>query len=400
MRYHVNIKDSSFGLGLNPPEYNTIVSFDLAGRMIGAYVRDADGRDANYRRGYDNRIIRLVKDASLRNKCIEELTDAQRDGLLARCFSLVGDALRSGELGDAEARMLERAARNGPDVLAAQREQFIAVYGSVPILPPDQYRALVLQATRGCPFNDCEFCSFYRGCAFHVNTPDEFERHIEAVRGFFGESLRLRQSVFLGDANAILIPTARLLAQIEVARRTLEIAPPDLAPCDEHAWKRKHPYGLVGLYGFLDGLSGTRKTLDDYRALAAAGLKRVYIGAESGCDEVLERLKKPCRQEQVVETVELCKQAGVAVGLIFLAGLCREDPPLAARHIAESRDLLNRLPLDAADIVYLSPFIADRAGTPRLPPHAEQQLAELEAGLARRPAGPRVVVYDIRGFIY
>lgn len=400
MHCTVSIKDSSFALGLNPPEYDTIVSFDMGGRMIGAYLRNGGDDEANYRRGYDNRVIKLVKDPSLRNKYIEELTTQQRDALLDHCFDIVGGALHGGGLSEPERRLLDAAMQNGPAELAAQRERFIAIYGSVPILPPDQYRALVLQATRGCPFNDCEFCSFYRGCAFHMNSPEEFNTHMEAVRAFFGESLRLRRSVFLGDANAVLLPTAKLLERMEQVRRKFDVAPPDLSVHDEVRWRREHPYGLVGFHGFLDGLSGTRKTLADYEALAAAGLQRVYVGAESGCDAVLERLRKPCRREHVVETATLCKQAGIAIGLILLAGICEDDASLAARHVAESCELVNSLPLDDRDLVYLSPYVTDRAAAAVLPDFAEEQLARLHTGLSPHKGGARVVIYDIRGFIY
>ena len=395
----INIKDASFTVGRNPPEYDRILSFDLGGRLIGTYVRSADD-EANYRRGFDNRIIKLVKDVTLRNRWIEQLSDSQRDALLAASFKLVDAALHDVTLDETECELLRRAARNGPAELAVQRERFISIYGAVPILPPDQYRALVVQATRGCPFNTCKFCSFYRGCDFRIPSATEFATHMEAVREFFGESLRLRHSVFLGDANAILIPTKILLQRIAQVRAGFDVAPPDLPPEKEAAWKREHPYGLIGLYGFLDGLTGTRKSQADYAALAAAGLRRVYIGAESGCDEVLAGLGKPCRRADVIETVALCKQAGIAVAVILLAGLGANDASLAARHVARSCELIHQLPLDPEDIVYLSPYVDTGSRPAALPAFAENQLAAMQAGLARPSGGPRVVLYDIRGFIY
>jgi len=400
MTYAMNVKEASFALGTNPPDFDTIISFDLAGRMIGAYLREPDGREANFRRGFDNRVIRLVKDATLRNRWIEELPALERDELLARCFEIVRQAQERGRWNQTERGLLGRAAANGPAELDRQREQFLSIYGSVPILPPDQYRAVVLQVTRGCPFNECDFCFFYRGCEFRVLGGPDFDAHLKAVRSFFGESLRLRQSVFLGDANAVLVPTRVLLERMQQARLVFEIAPPDLTPREEAAWRREHPCGLVGFYSFLDGLSGARKRLDDYRELAAAGLKRVYIGAESGCDEFLERVRKPCRREQVVETVRLCKQAGVAVGLIFLAGIGQDDPPLAERHVEETLSLATSLPLGAGDLIYLSPYVPERGAAPCLPSFVEAQLDGLESRLRASVGGCRVVVYDIRGFIY
>ena len=52
---------------------------------------------------------------------------------------------------------------------------------------------------------------------------------------------------------------------------------------------------LGGIYAFLDGFSGEKKSREDYAQLARLGLKRVYIGLESGDPELLRLLKKPGR---------------------------------------------------------------------------------------------------------
>ena len=49
-------------------------------------------------------------------------------------------------------------------------------------MPPDQYLAMVLQATEGCHYNQCSFCHFYRDRPFHVKSDAELRAHIEAVR--------------------------------------------------------------------------------------------------------------------------------------------------------------------------------------------------------------------------
>jgi radical SAM superfamily enzyme YgiQ (UPF0313 family) len=399
MRYAVSIKDASFSVGRNPPAFDRIVSFDLEGRMIGTYADDADG-PANYRRGFDNRLIKLVKDAALRNRVVQRLGEADRARVFEACFAAVNEALGEAGRTAEEQRLLEKAAAHDVEALEADARRFVSIYGDVPILPPDQYRALVVQATRGCPFNDCEFCSFYRGCAFHAQTAEEFAAHLDAVRAFFGESLRLRHSVFLGDANAVLLPTERLLERMQQVRERFNVAPPEWDAKAGAAWRRDHPYGLVGFYGFLDGLTGTRKAVEDYRRLRSAGLQRIYIGAESGCDAVLEALRKPSRREQVVETVTMCKAAGVGVGVILLAGLCEDDPAAAREHVEQSTRLIDALKLDRDDLVYLSPLVRGESDTPRLPPFVDSQLDEMEKRLSRERDGARIVPYDIRGFIY
>ncbi|MBK6429467.1 hypothetical protein [Candidatus Amarolinea dominans] len=51
---------------------------------------------------------------------------------------------------------------------------------------------------------------------------------MDAVRAFFGEALTLRRSIFLGDANALMIPQAALLPLLDAVNTEFVIAPPGL----------------------------------------------------------------------------------------------------------------------------------------------------------------------------
>ncbi len=150
--------------------------------------------------------------------------------------------------------------------LQADAGRFAEVYRPVSILPPDQYLALVLQATEGCSYNRCTFCDFYRDRPFRVKSADELRTHIAAVRAFFGPALGLRKSLFLADANALVAPMPRLRAWLDVI-----------------AEERILPAG-AGIYSFMDAFDVQRKTPDEWAELAARGLRRVYIGMETGDD--------------------------------------------------------------------------------------------------------------------
>ena len=54
---------------------------------------------------------------------------------------------------------------------ATDISRFHQIYKPISILPPDQYQALVLQATEGCSFNTCTFCALYRDRRFHIKKP-------------------------------------------------------------------------------------------------------------------------------------------------------------------------------------------------------------------------------------
>jgi hypothetical protein len=67
-------------------------------------------------------------------------------------------------------------------------------------------------------------------------------------------------------------------------------------------------YALKGIYSFLDIFGAERKTLDDYRELAAYGLKRIYIGLETGDDDLFALLNKPGSPLTVREALILINQ--------------------------------------------------------------------------------------------
>ena len=76
-----------------------------------------------------------------------------------------------------------------------------------------------MQATHGCSHNACTFCTFYQDIPFRIKSPDEFRSHVAGVLDFFGPALAMRRSIFLADANALVVPMPRLLALLECSRK-------------------------------------------------------------------------------------------------------------------------------------------------------------------------------------
>jgi radical SAM superfamily enzyme YgiQ (UPF0313 family) len=280
------------------------------------------------------------------------------------------------------------------EALKADAVRFRSVYLPIPILPPDQYRALVVQLTEGCSYSKCTFCRFYRDRPFRTKSPEELRTHIRAVREFFGEGLPLRRSVFLADANALALPFPRLLEAFEILQEELPL--------------RAGP--LRGVYSFIDAFSGVAKSVAEFRALATAGLQRVYLGLESGCENLLRFLNKPATSAEALELISTLKSAGVHVGIIVMVGIGGDR--FAERHVQDTLAAVNAMGLGPQDILYLSPLAADpdspyrqqeRATgiNPLTEDETDAQLRALKAGLRFDPRGrPKVAIYDIRDFIY
>ncbi|MEI6778265.1 MAG: radical SAM protein [Chloroflexales bacterium] len=275
------------------------------------------------------------------------------------------------------------------DRALVNRRMFQSTYLPISIVPPDQYRALVLQMTEGCSWNRCTFCSFYRDRHFRVKSPVALRQHIQQVKALLGRGLGMRRSIFLGDANALIVSQQRL-------RELLQVIHDELPAQD--------------LYAFLDIFGAEQKTTDEYAELRAAGVRRVYIGLESGDEAVFNLLNKPGSPQQCITTVERIKMAGIHVGIILLAGVGGQS--LAPQHVAQSLSVLTAMGLDAGDLVYISPLIVsddsdytsrmrDLGIVPLSSSALDAQMDELKAGARLATQGhPRVALYHIEEWLY
>lgn len=383
-----------------------VVTYDAAGRPVGAFL---DGR--TYRRGLDNRVLCKWGDREQavpgRVRFRRDVTGAERAALLDGLAALAGRAALGAAAGTARLLksgpalpFLERAAAWDAAALEADGARLRALYPNrVSILPPDQYRAVALQLTIGCPYNGCTFCSFYRSRQFAVRSEAAFRDHFRAVKLFLGDSLLLRRSLFLGDANVLNLP----IRMLEPAFALLNVEFPGLQ-------ERSGPPGPRGVYAFMDAFTGSLKPVEAFAGLAAAGLRRVYLGVETGHDPLLRFLEKPATAAGTEEAVRRLKAAGLSVGAILMVGVGGDR--YAAGHVADTVALLRRLPLGGGDIVYLSEFV-DEPGTvyraraaaegvrPLSPEAVGAQTQAIRDALAGAWAtGPKVARYDIREFLY
>lgn len=424
-RITINARRESTVLMVNA---DTTFTFDYEGRLIGAFL---DGR--NYRRSLANEILEKAPGPrpGLSGRLRRLLPSAEVQALETRAYDLAHALSRQLEAGPAPSgEWIQPGGGGGPDAwlkevhealgrvrsytyarLERERQAFAQLYRPVSILPPDQYLALYLQATEGCSHNACTFCGLYRDRRFRVKSPEEFRAHIRAVRTFFGGAMSLRRTIFLGDANALLLPTDRLVPMFQALQAEFAILPRGLQGEARRAWEASYPLHMQGIYSFIDAFATWRKTTPDFRILSELGLRRVYIGLETGHGGLLFFLGKPNTPRDVLHVVQHVKAGGIAVGVIILVGAggdkYQED------HIRSTAQVINDMPLDADDLIYFSELVdypgssysrrAQEAGIrPLTPTEIEHQMVRLRAGLCfRNPqSAPKVSFYDLREFVY
>ncbi|MBX3002196.1 MAG: radical SAM protein [Caldilineaceae bacterium] len=394
------------------------LSFDGEGRLVGAFLEQI-----TYRRALDNRILAKWIDAERAGRRQRRFLDEEeRHSLLDRCYEMAADVaagLTTGQLIPPANRpaldlideWLARVAGWDWPKLEAERTRFLDVYKPVPILPPDQYLSTVVQATEGCSYNRCTFCTFYQDRPFRIKTLPQLQNHLTAIEQFLGRGLTLRRGIFLADANAVIVAQRTLLPMLDAIAQKFAILPPDLPAEDRRRWQAGHPIHADGIYAFISAPDALHKTSADFADLRDRHLRRVYVGLESGHDPLRHFLAKPGRAADVLRAVETIKAGGVGVGLIAMIGVGGEIYREA--HRRDTVALIERMPLDHNDILYLSPFVADAASpyaqdieSAEIEPMGEDAIEE-EIGRFRsalkawtQPRGVRFSTYDIREFIY
>jgi hypothetical protein len=410
VRYLIGLRAAAFSLYAGS---DVALHFDLEGRLRRAFLDDAAG-GVHYIRGLDGRLLRKRRV----RKGAEQVPDApidagERRRVFERSHELVVEALGrcpadredAGTVaGDDPRELLGRASAWDAGRLEAEAGRFLEAYRPLGVLPPDRYRSLILQATEGCAWNGCLFCSLYRGQRFRVKTPGEFRDHIRRVKAFLGRALALRSGVFLGEANALTIRQERLLELIDVLEEEL----------GDHLRRvpgAGDPEGGAGISSFIDAFATRDKGPAEYGVLARRGFRRAFLGIETGDEELLRFLRKPASNEAVRGLVGDLKAAGVSVGAIILVGAGGKR--FARSHVEESVRLLESLLLDEGDLIYLSPLEVDpgaryeeAAGAEGIEPlgtsEKDRQEEELIARLRPRSGArrPKVSLYEIRSFVY
>ncbi|MBP5986795.1 MAG: radical SAM protein [Azonexus sp.] len=229
--------------------------------------------------------------------------------------------------------------------------------------PPSEAESLILPVTDGCSWNQCTFCEMYTAPQkkFRARDEDEVLESIRLTGQRYGADIR---RVFLADGDALVLPTRRLLAILEAIRTHLP------------AVRRISSYCLPR--------NLRKKSQAEINELAAAGLKMVYVGAESGDDQVLAAVNKGETFETTREALDKLGAAGITRSVMILNGL--GGKALAMQHAENSARLANATqPEYLATLVVSFPLGEERfrAGFPGWAPLDQHELfVEMERFLS------------------
>ena len=165
--------------------------------------------------------------------------------------------------------------------------------------PPSEARSLIIQLTIGCARNTCTFCAMYKDKNFRIRPLEEVVEDLYMAREYY-KNIPIRR-VFLADGDALIVKTKDLLYILEKVK---EIFP----ECER-----------ISMYGAPKDILG--KTDEELKLLKDAGLDMIYMGIESGDDEVLKFVKKGATQAEMIEAGKKIKKAGMVISVTLISGL-------------------------------------------------------------------------------
>ena len=200
--------------------------------------------------------------------------------------------------------------------------------------PPSEDKGLVLRVAVGCSHNACTFCGMYRNVKFRVRPLDQLLPLIAEAK----ERTPNLRRVFLGDGNALTAPTDELLPILQRLKSTFPTL--NSISCAARA---------------SDLLE---KTPADLALLSSKGLSLIYLGVESGDDEVLRRINKGVTADEIKKAGHAADAAGIELSTMIILGLGGKE--LTEEHAIHTADILNALSPSMLGIMTLLP----RAGTP------------------------------------
>ncbi|MFZ5517774.1 MAG: radical SAM protein [Candidatus Zhuqueibacterota bacterium] len=234
---------------------------------------------------------------------------------------------------------------------------FPIAYNEPLFRPPAEANSLIFQVTLGCSWNKCAFCEMYTSKRFTVRKEKTVIQEIRDAALVFPDVRR----IFLADGNALVLSTRRLLTILQTIRESFPRA------------NRISAYALPG--------DIARKSPDELAALRDAGLRLLYVGIETGDDELLELIHKGETFQSTAAGLLSAKQAGIKLSVMILNGLGGKK--YSEQHALNSAKILNIVQPEYASTLVLSfPFgeqqYRQRFAGEYLPMNLTDLLAEME----------------------
>lgn len=188
------------------------------------------------------------------------------------------------------------------------------------IRPPSEANSILLQVTLGCSHNKCSFCGTYNDKRFTIKDDETILQDIL----FASRYMKRQDRLFLMDGDALIIPQKRLTWILDRIREHIP-------------WVKR-----VGSYA--NAKSIKMKSPEELVELKEKGLGIVYLGVESGDEEILKEINKGTGARNLIDMGRKIKDAGIKLSVTVLLGIAGQERSL--RHARATGKLLSAMDPD------------------------------------------------------
>ena len=189
-------------------------------------------------------------------------------------------------------------------------------YGSV-YRPPSEAYSLIVQVTYGCSHKTCAFCGMDKEKRFALRPLAEVLEDFRLARQYYRNVGR----IVLADGDALVRKVSDLVTILDTIR--------ELFPECERVSSYASPTSLQ------------IRTDEELQLLRDKGLTLLYMGLESGCDDVLKLMRKGHSSAEIVECGQKVKRNGIGLSVTAITGL--GGPELMEAHAVDTAKALNAM---------------------------------------------------------
>ncbi|MBS4013064.1 MAG: radical SAM protein [Bacteroidetes bacterium] len=184
--------------------------------------------------------------------------------------------------------------------------------------PPGEARSAILQATIGCSWNECAFCEMYTSKKFKIRNFDEIKKDITTLAEYYRGYVK---KVFIADGDAMVLSSGKLL--------------PILNEINSQFGKLQR----ISSYAMPRNILA--KTQSELIELRDAGLRLLYIGIETGDDELLRLINKGETFNSTIEGIQKAHEAGIETSIMILNGLGGKK--YSEQHAIKSAEIISKI---------------------------------------------------------
>lgn len=214
------------------------------------------------------------------------------------------------------------------------------------IRPPSEHASYYLPLTSGCSNNSCTFCNFSFS-NLGIRDLEDVKQEIDAMSAYVNSRMLVPgqprivyyilqewdgRRVFLQDGDALVYPYPKLLEALQYLNQKF--------PTIQRIASYATPQDIL------------RRTIAELKALKDQKLGILYVGVESGDDEILRRIQKNATHDQMVEAAAKVKEAGILLSATVILGLGGVKG--SERHVAETARILTEMDPDYAGALTLT----------------------------------------------